>query len=117
MLAGISDLGRTGILCVAQARTLGIARDANDVVLTWTRLDPNTAYEVYRSAAPFLSPLPTDLVKTVSPPTSVYVDTGVIGSIINYFYIVRSKFQDSANNLSADSNQTGKFGYGLTPGN
>jgi hypothetical protein len=117
-LDDIVSVERTGVFCAAQAVTTGIARDGNNVVLTWTHQEPNTEYEVYRSLTPYFAPTPASLLPPALPaPTAIYVDTGAIGSTNNYFYIVRSKFRDSANDPSADSNQVGKYRYPLGPGN
>ncbi len=96
-----------------------ITRSANDVVLTWTDQSPNTEYEVYRSSSlPYFAPDPSTLLPPILvQPTSIATDTGAIGAASNYFYVVRSKFRDSANDLSADSNRTGKFSFSLVPGN
>jgi uncharacterized protein YejL (UPF0352 family) len=118
---GGGNLYRTGVQCAPVASTVGITASAGNVVLDWTDQAPNTGYEVYRSLTPYFTPSGTPLA-TVSEPTSTSTDTGAIGNVSNFYYIVRSKFQDSYNgtptgtDLSADSNQTGKFSFSLVPG-
>lgn len=115
-LAGIANLSGTGFLCGPKATSVLITKDANDVVLEWTHEEPNTGYEVYSAVTPYFTPGAGTLVATLPSTTTMYRHTGAGGAANNHFYIVRSKFQDSANNLSADSNPTGKFSYSLAPG-
>ncbi len=116
-LGGIVSLFRTNVKCAPVTSPVVITRNINDVVLTWTDQPPNTEYEVYRSLSPYFTPAAGTLLPPIlAQPTSVFTDTGAIVAPSNYYYLVRSKFRDSANDLSADSNQTGKFSFLLVPG-
>ena len=77
--------------------------NVNDVVLTWTHLSPNTAYEVHRSTTPYFTPSDHTRQITLTAPTATYTDWRVGNVNENYFYVVKSKFVDSANDLSVNS--------------
>jgi hypothetical protein len=108
-------LRQTGVICGLQPVTLGIKPHGADVVLQWTQ-GVTSFYEVHRGPTPYFTPITSTLVITLPLSTTVYTDTGALSGPDN-FYVVRSKFQDSANDLSADSNGVGKWEFPLATGN
>ena len=115
-LTGIPDLQRTGVLCAAYASTMQGQPGPSDLVVAWTHIDPNTSYEVYRSPTPYFTPAPVTHVATLPAPTNTWTDDGVISAGNQSFYILRSRWDDSANNLWSDDAPIGCFNYGLVPG-
>jgi len=97
---------------VPQPPAVTISRSGSDVALSWpaVTLDSGgqpaavTGYEIHRSTSPYFTPDATTLQGTV--PTPGYTDTGVIGSLTNYYYTVLAL---NASGPSALSNRVGKF--------
>jgi Leucine-rich repeat (LRR) protein len=122
-LDGIASLHGTGILCGPMAVDTEITiypTWSSHVALNWTWHEPNTGYEVHRSVVPYFAPSPDTWVQTFEAEATLlnYWHFGAAADAANnYFYIVQSKFRDSANDLSVDSHPTGKFSYTLVPGN
>ncbi len=79
------------------------------VLLKWTHFAWNDAYEVHRSASPYLTPDETTLVETINPPASAYLDTLPGGA---WYYVIRAV----KNGLGVNSNRTGKFQFTLAGG-
>jgi len=113
-LGSIPYLGRTGTFCTPKPVTLSGARQGTDIALQWTQ-GAITGYELHRSAAPYFTPVQGTLVLTLPVTTTAYTDTSAILGP-NAFYMVRSKFQDSANDVSANSNRVGKWSFPVAPG-
>ena len=98
--------------------TLGVALDDDDVVLTWTQLNLNTAYEVHDSSTPYFTPSDDTRLITLPAPTATHRAKDAAGNAgRNRFYILKARFVDSANALSAIStNEVAEFSFALTPG-
>jgi hypothetical protein len=105
-----ADVRRSSETCDAIAAAVSLSQNAHDLVGTWSHAEPNTAYDVHRSAIPYFVPSDATKRATLPPaPTGVYTDTSVLAAPGNNFYVVRSRF----NAASADSNQTAEFTYKL----
>ncbi|MCS6844462.1 MAG: alpha-amylase family glycosyl hydrolase [Caldilineales bacterium] len=113
-----------------KAPTVAVAKQGNDVKLSWapvtqdTNNEPEvvTAYEVHRSTSPYFTPGPGTLLSTVTPgafgnPSGqiTFTDAGAIGNPAqNYYYKVVAV--NGAGKASAASNHVGEFDFGLVPG-
>lgn len=89
-----------------------VARDGNDVLLSWDVNPANAQYQVWVSTDPYFDP-------DAAPPTTVtadafYRDIGAAASLVNHFYIVRGL--NACGAASASSARKGEFTFGLTPG-
>ncbi len=102
-----------------------IERDGDDVVLSWLPVtedvngNPITVsrYEVWRSLSPYCIPgeaaCPAPLEEDEPGDTS-FVDAGAALTTTPYFYQVRAV--SAAGVISVSSNEAGKFGFALAPG-
>lgn len=90
--------------------TLSITRlNTSDVRLNWTSQTGVTQYHLYRSTVPYFYPT-SPAYQSLAGTT--FDDTGVLGNAsVNYFYSVQAECTDT--NLSAASDQVGKFEYNL----
>ena len=83
--------------------------NASDIRLNWTSQPSVSQYHLYRSITPYFYP-DTPAYQTLTGIS--YDDTGILGDAsVDYFYSVRSECTDT--NLSAASDQVGKFEYDL----
>lgn len=113
-----------------KAPVVDIAKQSNDVVLSWapvtqdTANEPKvaTAYEVHRSTSPYFTPGAGTLLATVAPPVYgasgklSYTDASAIGNPTqNFYYKVLAI--NGAGKGSAASNHVGEFDFGLVPEN
>jgi hypothetical protein len=103
------------IAAAAAAPAVTAARDGADVVLTWAANSNNVQYQVWISADPFFAPDRPGSVTPVLWPASPYRHAGAAISPSNYFYVVRGL--NACDAVSPNSGRTGKFTFGLTPGN
>jgi hypothetical protein len=92
------------------APSVTIGRSASEVVLSWQPVANAVAYQVHRSTTPYFLP-GTPLA---SVPTTVYTDTAVIDSGINYYYKVLAV--DALARESPESNQVGLNFLPVVPG-
>lgn len=85
----------------------------NDVVLTWTTNQVNTAYEIHLSDTPFFAPSSSTLVTTVAANIATYIDTNraMAGASSAYYQIVALVGGQRAN-----SNEAGAITYPLNNG-
>lgn len=113
--AGITDVSGTGVTCSPQAVAVAITQESGDIVLAWTPAEPNTGYEVHQAATPYFTPDAGTLAAALPASATEYLLAGAAAGPAR-FYIVRSKFQDSANYLWVESPRTGTFSYGLVAG-
>ncbi len=108
------DLGAVEIgTCPAPVPcTLSIARDGNDLTLSWTESDDNREYVFYRTTDPFD---PSANLITMTTPFLNYTDYGAVGDPqMNYFYRVAG--ENACGERSDLSNKVGEFDFGITPG-
>lgn len=103
--------------CVAApavAPDVSVTRDGVNVVLTWTADPANAQYQVWVSTDPYFDPDDSGGVAPVVMAGTSYTDTGAAASLENHFYVVRGLNACAA--ASTNSNRTGEFTFGLTPG-
>ena len=91
---------------------------ASDALLRWQHVDPNSAYEIWRDAAPYFDPAAGEgTLRSTEPATSgemTYLDSGAVGDAAqNYFYVLRGYLNGGA---SDPSNRVGEFDFQLIPG-
>jgi hypothetical protein len=93
-----------------------------DLLLVWPRDATVTAFQVWRSAAPYFTPGAggSTLIGdqdaancTVGTTTVTCTDAGALGGVGNYFYVVRVF---NGMGLWSDSAGSGAFTFGITPG-
>jgi len=108
----ISATTSSGSVSATSPKTpdLSITRlNTSDVRLTWTSQSGVSQYHLYRSTTPYFYP---DTPAYQSLTGTSFDDNGVLGDpSVNYFYSVRAECTDT--NVSAASDQVGKFEYKL----
>jgi hypothetical protein len=104
------------------APVVTIARDGNNVVLTWAHAAQNATYQVWRGADPYFAPgAGATLIGdgatgncSNAGGTITCTDSASLGDpAANVFYLVRAF---NAAGASADSNRAGEFDFALQPG-
>jgi hypothetical protein len=81
--------------------------------LNWTHMPADAGgYQVWWSSDPYFAPGTGPNNALVSAPTATFSQAETPG--VNYYYVVRGV--NSVNAPSGNSNRTGKFVFGLTPG-
>jgi murein DD-endopeptidase MepM/ murein hydrolase activator NlpD len=104
-----------------QAPSAAISLDTGGVQLTWTHLDANARYEVWRDTTPYFDPTAptTDTVKLddVYPPVGggevIYTDATGDPNMTYYYTVVGV---NALGQRSAVERYVGVFRFGLTPG-
>ncbi len=114
----LSDADFT-IEAVAVAPTdLQIQLVNSEAELSWTHIEPNTDYEIWRHTSPYFDPAAGEgtLADTLPASTGVmtYTDPGRVGDpATNYFWAVRGTVGSSVSPVDA---WVGEFDFALTPG-
>lgn len=113
-IAAFSDWA-VGSAVPAPAAPTPVAASLNspDTRLNWTHLPANAGgYQIWWSADPYFTPGTGSNHASVPAPTATFSRTETPGA--NYYYVVLGV--NSVNAPSGNSNRTGKFIFGLTPG-
>lgn len=92
-----------------------VARNGNDVLLTWDANPANAQYQVWVTTNPYFDPDHPGGVTPIVTADTTYIDTGAAASLENHFYVVRGL--NACGAASASSDRVGEFTFGLTPGN
>ncbi|MCB9433303.1 MAG: hypothetical protein H6668_15110 [Ardenticatenaceae bacterium] len=102
----------------ATAPTVSISKNGNDVVLNWVHTVQSGNYEVWYSPVPYFAISDPEAVKlsdiqgTTAGETLTFTHVGVAANSSSYFYLIR------VTNSSGEvlSNQVGKVGFAIQPG-